>query len=374
MIQIFSNTLGQEELQAVQKVFESRWLGKAGECDQFEKELAAHFGTSQVLLTNCCTSAIYISLKAHGIGQGDEVIISSANFVGVANAVVDCGAKPVFADVDPSYFNILPEEIERLKTPKTKAVYLLHYGGHPVRFDEIKKVCGSKIRILEDSANAVSSKYQGVHCGALGDAGVFSFDAMKTLVMGDGGALIVRDPEAFRRAASLRYFGLSQTKTSGFDSMKHGNQRWWEFELELTSGRFISNDILASIGRVQLKKLPGFIAKRKAVWDIYQKAFQNISGLIQPPEPLPGTSSSYYFYWIKTPGRRDELANYLRERGIYVSFRYYPLHLVKYYGSTARLPNAEEMSEVTINLPLHQNLSDEDVSKIVFTVKEFFKR
>lgn len=372
MIQIFSNSLGEEELLAIKRVFDSKWLGRGKECDAFEKELSLHFGVPQTLLFHCCTSAIYAALKTFGIGRGDEVIISAANFVGVANAVMELGAKPVFADVDPDYFNILPEEIDRLKTSRTKAVFLLHYGGHPAPFDEVKAVCGNKILIFEDSANSVASRYKGTHCGALGDAGVFSFDAMKTLVMGDGGALIVKDPERFNRARMLRYLGYSETTTSGTDSMKSGKSKWWEFDVQVPSGRYITNDILASIGRIQLKKLPSFIEKRKAVWDHYQKALAGIPGLILPPEPLRETTSSYYLYWLKIPKKRDALANYLKDQGIYTTFRYYPLHKVKCYGSAKTLRNADTMNDILLNIPLHQNLSDLEISHIVDVIKKFF--
>ncbi len=373
MIQIFSNSLGDEELAAIKQVFDSKWLGKGPHCDSFEKELGEHFNSNQVLLTNCCTSAIYISLKALGIGSGDEVIISSANFVGVANAVVDSGATPIFADVDPKYFNILPSEIERLKTPKTKAVFILHYGGHPAPMDEIQAACGKDIFLLEDSANSVSSVYKGKSCGTIGAAGVFSFDAMKTLVMGDGGALIVKDSEAFTRAKAHRYLGFSQSTTSGAEAMKGGLKRWWEYELETTAGRYISNDIMASIGRIQLKKLPSFISKRKEIWARFQTALKAIPGLELPPEPLKDTSSSYYLYWVKVPGKRDALAGYLKDKGIYATFRYYPLHLVKRYGQNVKLRNSEDMNESTLNLPLHQNLTEQDINLIIDSVKSFFK-
>ncbi|OGW79821.1 MAG: hypothetical protein A3G33_02930 [Omnitrophica bacterium RIFCSPLOWO2_12_FULL_44_17] len=373
MIQVFSNTLGEEEIQAARNVINSRWLGMGQECKAFEKELGNYFGTERVLLTNCCTSAIFIAIRALGIGKGDEVIVTTCNFNAIPSAILSVGAKPVFADVDPKTCNILPSEIDRLKTRKTKAVFILHYGGHPAPFDEIKVACGKKIKIIEDSANSVSSKYKGTHCGNLGAAGVFSFDAMKILVMGDGGALIINDEAAFNLAKSLRYLGFPSTTTSGTDSLKQGNLRWWEFELSNVSGRFISNDILASMGRVQLRKLPQFIERRKQVWDYYQKNLSNIPGAITPPEPLPGCTSTYYLYWLKVPKKRDQLANYLKDKGIYTTFRYYPLHLVKYLKSKAHLKNAEEINETMLNIPLHQNLSDADAEKTVSEIRQFFK-
>ena len=371
-IQIFSNSLEKEELEAVRRVFDSKWVGRGKECSSFETELAQFWSVPKVFLFNCCSSAIAIGLRALGLKAGDEVIIPSLNFVAIPNAVLELGAKPVFADVDPVYFHITPAEIERLKTPKTRAVFLLHYGGHAVDFDAVKAACGPSVRILEDSANAVSSSYKGTACGALGDIGVMSFDAMKMLVMGDGGAMIVKDKALWSKIESLRYLGFSETTTSGTDAMKKGAGRWWEFQVDQPSGRFISNDILAAIGRVQLKKLPGFIDRRRKVWALYQKLLKGLPGLTLPPEPRPDTQSSCYLYWLRLQ-KRDALAHHLKEKGIYTTFRYFPLHLVKSYGHKGSLKNSEAINETTLNLPIHQNLTDAEVTYIADSIREFFK-
>ena len=236
--------------------------------------------------------------------------------------------------------------------------------------DEISAACGDNIAIIEDSPNAVNSSYRGEMCGTIGAAGVFSFDTMKILVMGDGGALVLKDDEAFERAKTYRYLGLSLRSTSGFETMSNKKQqRWWEYELDTVSGRYISNDILAAIGRVQLKKLSQFIARRKQIWDRYQSEFAEFANLTCPPEPLPGTTSSYYLYWIQLPRGRDELAGYLSENGVYTTFRYYPLHMVKYFQAQCSLPGAELVNETTLNLPLHQSLTDDDVEKIIDLTK-----
>ena len=132
-----------------------------------------------------------------------------------------------------------------------------------------------------------------------------------------------------------------------------------------------SNDILAAIGRVQLEKLPGFIARRRQIWGHYQRELAGVSGLICPPEPLAGTTSSYYLYWIQLIRGRDELAVFLAEKGVYTTFRYYPLHLVRFFQAQCRLPVAEHINETTLNLPLHQNLSDDDVQMIIDLIKRF---
>ena len=371
MIQMFSNSLGPEELRVVAEVLASRWLGKGNHCEELEKELARMLDAPRILLTNSGTSAIMIAVRSLEISGGDEVIVSTVNYVTCASALLEAGATPVFADVDPRTLNIEPSEIERLKTPRTKAVILLHYAGHPCPMDEIRAVCGDDIAIIEDSANAVSSSYKGEMCGTMGAAGVFSFDAVKILVMGDGGALMLKDSDAIERAKSYRYLGLSLQTPSGYERMSRNTKRWWEFDLHATSGRYISNDILAAIGRVQLEKLPGFIARRRQIWDHYQRELAGVPGLTCPPEPLTGTTSSYYLYWIQLAQGRDELAVFLAENGVYTTFRYYPLHLVKFFQTQCRLPVAEHINETTLNLPLHQNLSDDDVQMIIDLIKRF---
>lgn len=373
MINVFSNTLGKEEIDEIIKVINSRWIGSYINCDEFEKEFANHLKVEEVLLFNNCTNASYGAHKALGITKGDEVIVTTVNYVGCANAIIDMGAKPVFADVDPVTLNILPSEIERLKTKKTKAVSILHYGGHPADFDKIKAAAGYNTYIIEDSANSVSSSYKGKMCGTMGDAGYFSFDAVKILAMGDGGALYLKSEEHRAKARTCRYLGMSPKTTSGIDSLKEKNNRWWEFELNSTSGKYISNDILAAIGRVQLRKLNGFIKKRKEIWDLYQSELKDIEQIKCPPEPLKDCTSSYYFYWINVPEKRDKLARFFVDNGVYTTFRYFPLHLVKYYNDKSRLPNSEKINESTLNLPLHQNLTESDLDKIIGLLKEFFR-
>src|SRR3989338_1401261 len=373
MIQIFSNSLGEEELKAIRRVFRSKWIGFADESKLFEKEFGEKIGESKVLAVYCCTAGLFMAMRILDIGPDDEVIVPTINFIGVTNAIVQAGARPVFADVDKRYLNILPSEILRLRNKNTKAVFLLHYGGHPCDMDEVKKYCKG-LYILEDSANSIISKYKGKNCGTIGDIGCFSFDAMKILSMGDGGAIAVKDDRLFSKAMEVRYLGI-KNRQSGIDSLKEKKKRWWEIELASAENRYLTNDILCAIGRVQLRKLDSFIKRRKEVWIRYQDALKDLSFIEIPPEPLPETESSYYLYWIKVKNNlRDRLAAYLIENDIYCTFRYYPLHLIKQYRAEVRLPNAEELNEEVLNLPLHQNLSDKDVEKVTGAVRKFFKR
>lgn len=375
MIQLFSNSLGKEEIKEVEKVFKSGWIGFGKETNLFEKEFAAKIGApAGVLSVNSCTAALFMSMKILGIGRGDEVIIPSVSFVGAANAVLDAGAKPVFCDVDLEGLNIIPSEISRLRNRRTKAVILLHYGGHPCDMDEIYKHTGG-LKIIEDSANAIVSKYKGKNCGTLGDIGCFSFDAMKFIAVGDGGAIVVNDRSLLEKALEARYMGI-KNRQAGMDSLKDKKDRWWEIELGSSSNRYVTNDIASAIGRVQLRKLDSFVARRKEVWHQYKREFSNLDWLRIPPEPGPQTQGSYYLFWVRLDNgaTRDRLAVYLTENDIYCTFRYFPLHLIDFYKSKHSLANAEFLNEVTLNLPLHQNLSDNDAAKIVKTVKKFSRK
>ena len=248
---------------------------------------------------------------------------------------------------------------------------LLHYGGNPVQFDEIKEVSGD-IKIIEDSCNTLFSKYKDRYCGALGDIGFFSFDAMKILVTGDGGMMTFQNDEYYEMALQYRYLGLVSKIKSGVDSLKEDKKTWWEIELGSTSGRFVSNDIVSAIGLEQLKKADGFIS-RKDIWDTYKEELQNLDWLILPPEPEKDCTSSYFMFWLRIKNNwRNEFAQYMIDNGIYVTFRYYPLHLIEHYSqSDISLPVSEEISDTTINIPIHQNLDDNDVDTIIDVIKNF---
>jgi aminotransferase len=273
--------------------------------------------------------------------------------------------------VDSRTLNPRTEQVEAALTESTKAVLPLHYGGLPGEIAEIAELCRSRgIALVEDAACAVASRRDGTACGAFGDFGSWSFDAMKILVMGDGGILYVRDPDLAARARTTGYLGLETA--SGFSAAANA-ARWWEFEISSFSRRSIINDVMAATGLVQLRKLPRFIERRRQVHEAYSRELAGRDWLALPPDPPAGVESSYYFYWVQLePDLRDGLARHLRERGIYTTFRYWPLHRVALYGALdANLPEAEAATARTLCLPIHQGLSDEDVATVVEGVRSF---
>ena len=367
MIPVFSNPLGPDELDAMRRVVESRWLGMGRECEAFEKELSRHFQVERLHLTNCATSGLYLALRCLDLRPGQEVIIPAIHYVACAGAVIEMGGVPVFADVDGRTLNITAAEIDTRRTPRTVGVILNHYGGHPADMGAIMPAVEG-LWLLEDAANAPASTYKGRPVGTFGEAGVWSFDSMKILSMADGGALWLRDDAAHRRAWRLRNLGLD-SQSGAAKASKAGGGMWWEFTVPEPSPRFDSNDLLAAIGRVQLQKLAGFVERRERIWDAYRQELANVGDLVLPPEPLPGSKSSFYLFWVQTE-QRDELARWLYAMDVYTTFRYYPLHWA--FDRYQRLPQAERAAQQTLCLPLHQNLSDEQVEHIAGLVRQFY--
>lgn len=374
MINVFQPSLGKEEAEAVAKVLESNWLGKGKLTAQFEENFAAHLGVNKntVCSTNCCSEGLFLSMDLFGIGAGDEVILPTCSFVGAANAIQRSGAEIAFCDVDRRTQNVTVKDIEKKITSKTKAVLLLHYGGVPCDMDAIMQMADANhIKVIEDAACGVASKYKGKALGTIGDMGMWSFDAMKILVCGDGGMIHVKDEELLDKAAKLMYFGLESK--SGYSNSV--DQKWWEFEISSLGHRSIMNDVTASMALEQLKKLPGFIARRKEIAEMYTDGLKDLDWLYVPESIPADCESSYYFYHIQLKNeKRDELAKFLRDNNIYTTFRYFPLHRVKYYGCHETFENADWAANHTLCLPIHQSLSNDEVAYIIEKIVEFGRK
>lgn len=371
MINIYQPSLGKEELKAIEKVFKSNWLGKGPKTEEFTLEFSKKLNTSpQNLLTiSSCTEGLFQSVDLY-INKGDEVILPSISFIGAANAIVAKKGIPIFCDVNPRTLNVGVEHIEEKITPKTKAVIIVHYAGVPCDIENISKLCKEKnIILIEDNANSPFSKVNSKNTGTFGDIGLWSFDSMKQLVIGDGGMVYCNNKEDVKKLNKLTYLGLESK--SGFSNSI--DNKWWEFEISSPSRRSITNDIQAAIGIEQLKKIDSQLERRKLIHDMYSNSLKTLDWLDVPQNLPSGVISSYYMYHIQTKSAsdRDKLAKYLREQGIYTTFRYYPLHWVKYFKSNIKLPNTEYAANHTLNIPLHQSLSQNDIKHIITSIKKF---
>src|SRR5262249_14123304 len=277
-----------------------------------------------------CTEALFQTVVGLGIGPGDEVILPSVSFVGAAHAVRNTGARVVLCDVDPATLNPKIEHFERAITGKTKAIIVLHYGGYTGAVAEIAQLAESRsIALIEDAAIGLGSFTSGKACGTFGEVGCWSFDSMKTLSTGDGGMVWTRSPEIAEMIRNGVRLGVD---ASGFHRRTHSRQ-WWEVEPAAVGRWATMNDMTAAVGLVQLKRLPGFLCRRAEVAARYDAQLSDLAWLRLPP-PAPSLTART-FYWIQTgPGIRDQLAQYLLQREVYTSFRYWPLHRTRMYSST----------------------------------------
>ncbi len=374
MINVFQPTLGKEELDSLKDVFESNWIGKGKKVSDFEKLYSKHLNTTQehVLTTNCCSEGLFSSMYLCDIMPEDEVIVPTISFVGAGNAVCVNGSKLVLCDVDRHTLNARAEDIEKVITKKSKAILLLHFGGIPCEMDKIMDLAESyHLKIIEDCAAGVCSTYKGKALGTFGDIGMWSFDAMKILVSGDGGALYFKNSEMRDKAEKWLYFGM-KTK-SGYENSVA--QKWWEFDVSSFGHRAIMNDITAAIAIEQYKKLPMYMQKRRHVHEFYNENFKRFSWMDLPLQIPEGSTSSYYFYHIQIKnGKRDEYARFLRENEIYTTYRYFPLHRVPGYNIKGNFPNADFAADNTLCLPMHQSLTDDDLNLILDKTLEFEKK
>ncbi len=354
-------------------VLDSRWIGKGARVAEFEAAWAAHVGVpvENMVSTNSCTSALFEAVRLAGIGAGDEVIIPTIHFIGAAQAVIAAGGTPVFCDVNRWTMNATDEAIdEKYHKKKTKAVIMNHYGGNMCKVD--RRALPSWIVWIDDLACAPMAKVSDLDNLPNGeihkfdsDFAVWSFDGMKVLTCGDGGMLYCRHSDAAAFARSD--FCLGVNSESGLSSTS--DNRWWEFQVQSPgAGRHLMNDLAASMGIEQLRKIDGFMNRRREIRNWYNDV---LSREFELPDVLRREHKSPYFYWIFTK-KRDELARHLRANDVYTSFRYFPLH--RAYNTGDSLPNAEWAAEHALLLPLHNGLTDADVEYVCEKVKEFYGR
>jgi len=374
MINVFQPFVGQEEQQLIGEVFETNWLGKGRYVNEFKKEFAKHLNTdpNRLASTTCGTEAIFLASDLFEFGSDDEIIVPSISFVAVGSSIIAKQAGLVLCDVDRQTLNVNATYLERKITKKTKAVILTHYGGVPCDMDPILDLCRTHhIKVIEDSACAMKALYKGRACGTLGDMGIWSFEAGKIITTGDGGMVYLKSVDLMKEAEEYLYLGIGSNEKSGIDRSTAGKDNWWEIQIERPGHRAIMNNLAGAIGLAQLKKIDRFIARRKVIDQRYRHELAGLSWLKLSPEPDKHCEPSYQFFWIQLE-KRDELARFLRNNKVYSTFRYWPLHKIRYFHQNETgLSNAEFASQHTLNLPLHPGLSDEDVTKVIDLIKAF---
>lgn len=356
MIPIAKPYIGDEEKNAVMDVLSSGMLASGPRTLEFERAFAQACEARFCLAMNSGTAALHAALIAAGVGPGDEVVTTPFTFVATANTILFAGAKPVFVDIDPATFNIDPAKIEAALTPRTKAILPVHLFGQAADMDPILAIARRhSLRVIEDACQSHGARYKGKTVGAIGDAGTFSFYPTKNMTVGEGGALTTNDDALAALANSFRNHGREANAALG----TYGHVR--------LGHNLRSSDINSAIGIEQLKRLPGFNAKRRANAAFLTK---HLAGVVETPFEAPGHEHVYHQYTIRVPDRAGFLAR-MKEAGVGTGV-YYPTVLYEYAHLRAfrsDCPEAERATREVVALPVHPFLTQQDLETIVAAVK-----
>ena len=368
MISVFGSKVGEEEIAEIRTSIENQWIGIGPKTKLFEKKFAEKLKLKDFIMLDSGSNSLYLAVKLLNLPRDSEIILPAFTWISCATAIILNDCKPVFCDIDIETQNMAYETIAPMISKKTKAIMVVHYAGKPVN---IKSIRAFELPIIEDAAHAVDSKIGNKYCGSMGNIGIYSFDGVKNLAIGEAGGLTSVNKEYIERAMKLRYCGIEK---SGFEASTTTN-RWWEYNVTDFFVKMIPDDISASIGLAQLKKLDKNQKYRKYIWDIYQKEFAELPWIDIPKDAEKNEKHSYFTYFIRLKNdKRDELAKYLYSKDIYTTLRYQPLHMIPIYNSThVRLKNSEILNECGLNIPLHPSLSESEIEYIIETIKKFGK-
>jgi dTDP-4-amino-4,6-dideoxygalactose transaminase len=362
-----------EEFEAVQRVMQSGWIGMGNEVAAFEQELAQYLNIKHVITVDSCTSALFLSLKAQGVEEGDEVIIPSLTWCSSANAAVYCGATPVFTDINENSLLTTVDNILSAVTSKTKAVVIVHYGGLAFEVEELRQRLPENIVIVEDAAHALGACYKnGKKVGSSKNLTCFSFYANKNLSTGEGGAIALEDDKLADLLRSLRQHGMPVNAWKRFINPKSMIYS----QLETLGYKMNYIDLHACIGRVQLKR---FDEMQKIRHNIALR-YTNELGLVQQ-SGLTDEKHAKHLFVVRLPVKqmkmtRDEFLLAMRDRNIGASIHYMPLHMMEFYKNrygAQSLPESERVFDEIITLPISASMTDKDVTDVIENIKLVLK-
>jgi Predicted pyridoxal phosphate-dependent enzyme apparently involved in regulation of cell wall biogenesis len=361
-IQLFRPQISEEAIRAVADVLRSGWLGSGPRTEVFEEAFAAYTGAPYCVALNSCTAAIHLALRLLDLPRKSEVITTALTFVATNHAILYEGLKPVFADIEPETGNLSVAAVADRITDRTRAIMLVHYGGYPCDLDEFYALAGDRgIHIIEDCAHACGATYKGRRVGSHGDLHAFSFQAVKNLPMGDGGALTVRSKEHYERLRRLRWLGIDK------DTFKRTTEDapHWEYDVTEVGFKYHMNDIQGAIGLEQLRILDEGNARRAAIAGHYRKALSKTPG-VQLTRTESDRTSSFHLCPILVENR-DGLVAKLCQAEIEVGVHYKRNDEYRMY-ERQDLPHTEYFWRSVVSLPMHLQLTDEQVSYVTDTI------
>lgn len=364
-----------DDITAVTETLISPELTCGPKIAELERRLCEVTGAKYAVAVSNGTAALHLAAMTAGFQEGDEVIVSPITFAASANCILYCGAKPVFADIDPETYNMDPQAIEKLITPRTKGIVAVDFTGQSIEQDAVREICKKHgLALIEDAAHAIGTRYKGQFVGSMADMTCFSFHPVKTVTAGEGGAITTNDREKYRRLLRLRAHGITRSRE---EMANPTDAPWYNEQVEL-GFNYRMTDIQAALLISQLNKLPVFAERRKAIVEKYDRAFSGMPELKVQRE-IPESDTVRHLYILRlnperlTCGRR-QFFEALRGENIYSQVHYLPVYWHSYYEKLGYerglCPNAEAYYEEAMSLPLYYSLTDEDVEDVIHAVRK----
>jgi len=363
------------ELSFLKEAIERRELSGDG---HFTKQCEAWIGerlkSGRALLTHSCTGALEMAAILADLAPGDEVIMPSFTFVSTANAVVLRGAVPVFVDIRPDTLNLDERLVEAAMTPRTKAIFVVHYGGVCAEMDVFSDIAARhRLLLVEDAAQALLATYRGRLAGTLGDVACFSFHASKNIVSGEGGALVTDRDDLAERAAVIREKGTDRAR---FLLGLVDKYTWTDL-----GSSYVPSELVAAFLYAQLEDADAITAERRAIWQHYHEAFADIEardiGVRRPIVPAHcGHNGHLYYLLLPDRDRRDAMISSLRAQGITAPFHYVPLHSSdagrRFSRAVGMLAHTDDVSDRLIRLPMWAGMRDE-IERVVAVIHDLIR-
>jgi len=376
-IPLFDLDYGKEELEAVKRVIESRWISQGPETQSFEKAFADFIGLQYALATSSGTSALHLAYLALGVEARDEVIVPSFTFIATVSPLLWIGAIPVFSDIkSPEIPNIAVEMIEPLVTEKTKGVVFVHYAGFSRGVDEIRDFCSEKgLFLIEDASHAHGAVWKGKKAGTFGDIAVFSLFANKNLAVGEGGIIVTGSKDIYEKAKLLRSHGMTRL---AWDKYESGEIL---YDVEALGYNYRLTELQAALGKVQLRKLNENNRKRRILVRRYRRLLKDVEGIVLPFFDEDVEGSSHYIFPLLLPDedKRRKVVEFLKKEGIQTSVHYPAIHQFSLFSKgmvtfrSGGLKNTEEASRRELTLPLWPSMTETQVDEVVSNLKMALK-
>lgn len=372
-IRLFKPSFGNEELSMVQQAFERSWVGLGPMVNRFEEEWAKFVGAKLAIGLNSATAALHLALAVFNFPKGKKVLVPALTFSATASAVLYNGLVPVFVDSDPVTLGMDLEDMKRKYDQDVVAVIPVHYTGHPVPMDQLMEWAKEKnVKVIEDCAHTSGAAYKGKSLGTWGDIGCYSFEEKKLMTTGDGGMMVTNQPELFKDVKAMRWVGIDKDnwKTAQEYTSVNKDAYHWYYELKVLGYKYNMNDLAASIGLVQLKRLPEMNRKRSGIIKKYLVGLENLK-TIKPLLPFEPDKYVYQMFGVRVE-KKEELIIYLKSKGIATGCHYTPLTMQPLFKPfPGKCPVAEREYHKMITLPLHADLTEEETDFIIDHLKHF---